>query len=372
MSSPANLPVSTTSFEQQTARDTSIDVARGIAIIAIVLGHVDRGLVSAGIISADSAWAIWSDHFLYSWHLSIFALLSGLFLPRTRDRLSFGGFLRRRVLEWLYLYALWSILQGTVRALAGDAANDAAPISELWQLWRPDGQLWFLPWLIIAALIGAALRPWAHARVATGSIAASAALAWFTWGTDGGIIGTQGLALIVCYLVGATIGAPRATAFIRDRSRTALMCAAIVGVGTAAALACLGLPTPTAYGTGATPLTATLGIVATISGTLGVLACSALVSRVRPAALLAALLAAAGRNSLAIFLAHIIAAAGVRAMLMRLGFENPGVHSVIGTAVGVLIPLLLIRLAPRVHAGWLFALPQPATARRNRGAQPQS
>jgi fucose 4-O-acetylase-like acetyltransferase len=61
-------------------RDPTVDIAKGIAIIAIVLGQVLRGLSSAGILDAKTVQYQLVDRSLYMFHLSVFALLAGLFV----------------------------------------------------------------------------------------------------------------------------------------------------------------------------------------------------------------------------------------------------------------------------------------------------
>ena len=70
---------------QRPERDRSVDAARGIAIVAIVLGHVERGLASAGVLALHQAATL--DRLLYLFHLSTFAYLSGLFVRRAVEHL---------------------------------------------------------------------------------------------------------------------------------------------------------------------------------------------------------------------------------------------------------------------------------------------
>lgn len=337
-------------------RDTAIDVARGVAITAIVLGHVDRGLASAGILDADSALFLWSDRFLYSWHLVLFAFFTGLFLPRARDRDGFGGFMRRRVLEWGYLYALWSLLQGTVRILSGDAANEQTSPTELWEFWRPDGQLWFLPWLMLTATFCAAVRPWANRGRALIALAVAVPLALMGWGHFGPVVGTQGLALVLCTVAGTLIGPSRLSTSLSRASTSALVLFGALAFACSAALALLPIPTPTEGLPGASAALLPLGILAAASGAVGVTLLAAAAGRSDRAGLLAGL----GRHSLEIFLAHVIAAAGTRALLMRLGVEAPVGLILAGLVAGLALPALSARILDGLGFPWLYRMPRPS------------
>ena len=124
-------------------RDHTIDIAKGVAIIAIVLGHVDRGLVAADVLDGSDRTVQQVDLILYLFHLTVFATLSGVFVSRSARRDGVATYTRSRVGTFLYLYVLWSFAQGVVRLAAGDSANtETGPRDLVTQLWEPDNQLW--------------------------------------------------------------------------------------------------------------------------------------------------------------------------------------------------------------------------------------
>ena len=59
-------------------RNSTIDIARGIAIIVMIMGHVE-----IGILEHDSWFSIW----YHAWHMPIFFIVSGYFF----DRKEYGG-----------------------------------------------------------------------------------------------------------------------------------------------------------------------------------------------------------------------------------------------------------------------------------------
>ncbi|WP_394254386.1 heparan-alpha-glucosaminide N-acetyltransferase domain-containing protein [Pseudoclavibacter helvolus] len=62
-----------------TSRDSSIDIAKGFAIVAIVFGHVWLGLEAAGLIQDLHTFNVVYDT-VYMSHLSVFAFTAGLFV----------------------------------------------------------------------------------------------------------------------------------------------------------------------------------------------------------------------------------------------------------------------------------------------------
>lgn len=346
------------------ARDQTIDIAKGIAIIAIVLGHVLRGLGSAGLVDSSSAAFMASDRALYMGHLTVFAFLSGLFVARGVEKDGSAGYLRGRLGTFLYLYLVWQTLQVIVKLGTASLVNSAPDTKALLEVWNPEGQMWFLPWLIIATSLAVFLRPWRETVSSWLGIAAVSVVSIAAWGYGGPHVGMQGLSLLIFFVVGARVRFQRLSANLAAMKATAL---GIAAVGAAAVYSGILLWTPAipptvnaAWSVGGV----SFGIAASAAGLAGVLALSALASRLKSGV---AWLAFAGKRSLEIFLAHIIAASGTRIVLEKLGIDDPALHIIAGLACGMIGPLLLWWLLSRVGFTWLFQRPafigrKPGTA----------
>ena len=64
-----------------------------------------------------------------------------------------------------------------------------------------------------------------------------------------------------------------------------------------------------------------------------------------------------GVCSLEIYVAHTIASAGLRVILLKiLKVQDPTIHIVIGTIGGIVLPLLLTWFSRRFHANFLFRI----------------
>lgn len=65
-----------------------------------------------------------------------------------------------------------------------------------------------------------------------------------------------------------------------------------------------------------------------------------------------------GRNVIAIYVMHILATAGTRIILRMVGVEVPIIHLAIGTAAGVIVPLLILKLLQRLRLARYEGLPE--------------
>jgi fucose 4-O-acetylase-like acetyltransferase len=333
------------------SRDRSVDVARAVAIAAIVLSHVERGLAAASLLPADTAETL--DRLLYLSHLSAFAYLAGLFIRRSVMRDGWQRVVVRRATLLLWLYLLWTLIQGSVRVAASSVSNTAVTVGDVARLYVPEGQLWFLPWLLAVTVVAALTQPWRSRTRGVVVLGAAGVLALAVWGYEPLYVFTRGWALLLPFLVGCVVTQARHAAVARQLLPvTAAACAGI------AAWLWFGLETnavtPTTGGEDRTVETVALGVTGCLAGTVGLLALAALLAR-SPAA---AFLAWIGRRSLEIFLAHIVVTAGTRVALVQLDVTDPWVHVLAGTVLGLLVPVGLAVAAERFRWYWLFALPR--------------
>lgn len=342
-------------------RDQTIDTAKAIAIIAVVVGHVVQGVAASGILDADSDTYAMANRFLYLFHMPVFAFLTALFVSRAVQRDGTARYLRSRVATFLYLYILWSLLQGAVRLLTGALVNNPTSPVEVLQLWVPEGQLWFLPWLIVMTTAAVIVKPWRSTTRAVLGLAAAAVVSLALWGIPFAYFGTQGLGLSIFFMAGTVCGARRFTAWVQVVPTIVCWICAVAGWISVSALAVMTPATPpTIEGATRTAESTAFGALGSIAGVVAVIATSRLLSRAGPAA---RPLGFVGRRTLEIFLAHIVATSGTRIMLSIAGVHDPAVHIIAGTIAGVGLPLLLWAACDRLRFPWLFAAPRVLTGR---------
>ncbi len=336
------------------ARDASIDIAKAIAIVAIVFGHVWRGLDSAGQIGDAHLFAV-VDTTVYMSHLTVFAFTAGLFVPRGMQRDGPWAYARDRDVTFLWLYVLWSVIQGLVKVAAGSVVNTPKSLTGVLEIWYPEGQLWFFGWIALMMVLTALLQPWrSRARAAllvgialVGSLAA--------WGLNGQLVGTLGLGITIYFVVGALYGGGRLLALLSRIPGVALAAIFVVGMSAMLILGISELATPpTTDGETRTVVSVILGVVGSTAGLAAVLAVSRLISQLPGSRRLAFV----GEQSLQIFVAHIVFAAGTRIVLVRLGVDSLVLQAILGTLAGVIGPLALYWLAARFRLLWLFAAPR--------------
>lgn len=133
-----------------------LDVAKGLGIVLVVIGHALGGVIdSPAGRGVDVGRQIFVG--IYIFHMPLFFMLSGLLVQRRIAR-SQRSFAMDLILGVAYPYFLWSIIQYTVIYAAGSLVN--APVANYWQplLSLPlatISQFWFL--YILFFLHGAAL-----------------------------------------------------------------------------------------------------------------------------------------------------------------------------------------------------------------------
>ena len=359
------------------ARDRAFDVARGIAILAIVIGHVVRGLAAADLVPRTSALVLEVDDAFYSFHLTIFAVLLGVFLRPGVEKHGPGAYVRSRVALFAYLYAVWTVLFGATRrvtdvaaetaeqgveqgvdavdpeAVAGAVAGrwDGFVADRLHALLLADGPLWWLGFLVLVTVAGALVRPWTSRTRAVASSVVVVTGSLLAWGWTGPWVFLEGLALLAFVWAGLLVGRERLTVVTRPPHATWI---ALGGLGAGAAALWLTDPMPPTSWLGPRTLGAVAwGVPTSVALCLGTFAVSGILARRR----LARPLAFLGERSLEIFLAHIVLTDIARHALTVADVTDVTTHVVVGSVAGVLGPLALWWLGRRIHTPWLFERP---------------
>ena len=118
-----------------------VDVAKGIAIILVVYGNVLDGLFNAGV--TVPRYHLQHD-FIYSFHMPLFFVLSGLFAKRVLV-LPKLQFFRRQGIALLYPYLLWSVVQSGIMLIMSKYTNGGLTSLEFLMIpLDPFGQFWYL------------------------------------------------------------------------------------------------------------------------------------------------------------------------------------------------------------------------------------
>ena len=337
-------------------RSSSIDVARALAIIGVAANHSIDGLLNAGLIPVDHPLETVNDA-LYLFRMPALAFLLGLFIPRAVTKRGVAGYLRERVTLMLYLYLLWFVLQNIAEMATSGLKNTPRDAGSVWAVWVTFAHLWFLPFLVVTSVVLALTQPWRSPtrRLVVGVLLVTVSL--LTWGWNSDVVGLTGLSLLVFAAAGSMVGLPR-LARLMERSPLGW---AVVGAVASLAVALMTrldvvpATVPVHVGLAERALSA----CAAVAGTVALLAVAVLLSRVsfvRP------VLAAVGRRTLPVYLAHVIVVAGVRVVLTRAGVDDPWVIVLAGVLLGVGLPLAAASFAEgRPSTAWVFDLPAGLT-----------
>ena len=167
----------------QANRLTYIDIAKGIGIFLVVVGHCIPDATSATGISIPAYR--WLHDVIYSFHMPLFFFLAGFMVSRQKmlDRAQKPlDLVRKRVSRLLVPYIFVGLCYAPFKMLLSNFANKPYDISTIWQIVigvNPDGELWFLYALFVITVIAALF---AFRISLLGLVTAAALLIWNPWG----------------------------------------------------------------------------------------------------------------------------------------------------------------------------------------------
>ena len=144
-------------------RLSSVDVVRGIAIILMVFGHTEQGGNHRHWWDAFPRFfpfINFADSFIYSFHMAVFFVLSGLFVVAAIARCGPLGFTGERVRVLLYPYLLWGLIQGLTDPLTAPFRVNVEPFSlrHLVIGLLNGSSSWFLPTLFLCGVLASLVR----------------------------------------------------------------------------------------------------------------------------------------------------------------------------------------------------------------------
>lgn len=316
--------------EQQTASKSRvdwIDVAKAMGIILVVFGHVERGLRSSGVITSEFWETI--DFALYTFHMPLFFFLAGI---TTRRTLGAPGSFWARAQKIVVLYLVFSVLQGGIQlALSGQTNGDITVHRLLLIPVLPISPFWFLYVLLVYVAILHVFRPgWMMLAIALGMLALSPMAR-----ANETMLLFQILYFFIFFVAGAM--------FSPNRISTGFGVVAALGwVVTVFAGLSLGLGADDHYAPAMMP--------AAVLGSMAVIWLAQMSQS-------AGALTYIGRNVVVVYVMHILATAGCRIFLLKFGIDDPALHLVFGTVLGVALPFLALEVLQRARLADVVGLP---------------
>jgi fucose 4-O-acetylase-like acetyltransferase len=316
-------------------RNTFLDCTRGVGVFLVVFGHVQRGLHDAHILPANYPFQQ-IDYPLYTFHMPLFFLLSGLHVFRSLDK-GYAPFLRSKFFSIVVPYFVWSCIQGTAQIVMSGSTNHPLSFSDWPRLfYAPIGQFWFLYALLVWQLISLAcdrIRP---------ALPVIAIVAFVLGCARGDGFLSLVLQMGIFFAAGAFIG-PRLEGYIARIAKPGYF-----------ALICATFAVSIFAVWGHAPFYSLQALPAAVSGISAVLIACYWLDR----SIARLPLAVCGQHSMHIYVMHILAASGIRIALEKVGVTNVYIYLVVGTIFGMLLPLSispLIEKVSRVIKGSLTA-----------------
>lgn len=303
--------------DSATTEADAIYFMRVVAIALIVFGHAQRGLAETGMASGTYWSSIYPvvDYAIYEFHVPIFFLTSGLLLEqRNGESLSRLLFRLRRL---LLLYLIWNFINAVPAYVFSDLTNRNFGNAGLIDAFNPfhiNGIMWFfvaLAFAYVAHFLTFRRRVlrWIAILVAVVVLARDVDFAGAAYGT-------------LWLLLGAEVAR---TFTDRDIDNRGLFMVAAAAVYAAATFCFYGLNVP--Y---------TLAIPAGAAAIL-FFYCAGRVNSLGPTILFM------GKNTLSIYVMHVIIVAGLRILLVRILHLDPSAGLIVVLTIGgIFAPLLLL------------------------------
>lgn len=318
-----------------------VNYAKGIGIVLVVVGHVWRGVQGLADPAQDRAMTI-LDSAIYQFHMPLFFVLSGLFVARSAQR-AFAGFVLQKLKTIAYPYVIWTLIQAAVASRATGAAHQKVSfLSVVKDLpTHPFQQFWFLYVLFLCMIAFGVLSKLRLGPIAILILAIEfyVVRSWvpgITWPPLYQFGGE-----FVYFAAGAALAPLLLGGILRIGSGLLVMAA----VTQWAVVAWVSARMPGLIRMNDVTFTAALGIAATC-------AAAVLLARMPGTRVLGYL----GEKSLVIYVAHVVFAAGARAVLLKLHVTELSIQLAVGIAAGLAFPLLLDWGSRRVGFRYLFSL----------------
>lgn len=132
---------------QSTTRHLWVDYAKGIAIILVLYRHVFEGIKNSGIDVSNYIFLEEWNIIFFSFRMPLFFIVSGIFVSSSFAKRGMKKFVQTKMRTILYPYFLWGIIQITLQLIFSEYVNGPVRLSTflyLFYLPREIEQFWYL------------------------------------------------------------------------------------------------------------------------------------------------------------------------------------------------------------------------------------
>ncbi len=336
----------------QAQRLNWVDMAKGLSILLVVMMHSAYGV---GEQTGGTGVLHWIIAFATPFRMPEFFAISGLFLSYVimRDTKPFAD---RRVVHYLYFYAVWALIHIMFKVGLGAGDPGAALSSLALAVVEPYGVLWFIYML---AVLSAAAKLLYELRVPHWAALGVGAILQMSSVHIGVSIVDEFAAYFVYFYAGYAL-APlmfKLASWVENHTILALLGLGAWALINGALVFSPGfsvLPGHVEMGLAATP---GLRLVLALAGTAALCVLATLLTQLAFMDWLRWL----GSKSIVVYLAFALPMGVVRTLLLKIGLDDTSIVSVTVMAAAVLLPLVLYGLVQRTGFG-SFLFERPAWA----------
>lgn len=303
-------------------RDSFVDQLKGLACFLVVFGHVIMGIRKAGVSTPGSM--VFVEEYIWTFHVPLFMFLSGYVYRLTGGWETKGTrkkFLLHKLLNLGIPYFVFSSIYILINSVIS-GVNNSSNISDILMLWRtPVAQYWFLYALFFIFVIWSIIP---GRSLTLNLILTTVCTSVGIIPINLGIFATS-IAMSLFFGLGTAVNIQK----IRKwplKIKNVLIISQVLG-----AICFLNILSENAI---TSRLFSVLGIVSSIIVVSLVDKCNCVVK----------CLLTLNRYSFPIYLLHTIFTAGFRIALLKVGVNNYLIHVLLGTIVGIGVPIIGMKI----------------------------
>jgi uncharacterized membrane protein YcfT len=348
-----------------------VDYAKGLSIFFVVVYHVWNGIMtrSAHIPSPEQIYDPINRAFEMM-RMPLFFFVSGLFIGRSVQKPA-GQFVTDKLGAVVWPYLIWSCVHIGLTILLARLTGDT-PETTLRDLpyalaFSPVAQFWFLYVLFLAmmmylVLVKLRFATWAILLVGVGLLLVklNIDLRPMSIAIDRHHVGLAywgPLFQLMNFFIYMTLGAMLAPVLLKRLDSVPARWLSTIAIGATAilTLAILLIDREWVMRDASAVLLGIrwpVGIGYALLSVAGALAIATLMSRTNAFGWVRFM----GQYSLYIFVMHVLLAAGMRTILLKMGVDDFVIHMVAGLSVGIIVPVLIGKLCRRFGTTWAFTL----------------
>ena len=354
-----------------TKRQSWVDFARGIAIILALYRHVFEGLKNTGIYIGKY---IALEHFnimFFSFRMPLFFIVSGIFLSASFSKRGLSRYIEVKARTILYPYFLWGVLQISLQVIFSKYTNSDRTVSDYLNLFyqpRKIDQFWYLMALfnvsVLYVIIKYVVKFKTWQQLALGIVLFFLASYFHQHNIDLGFL-TDIFSFYIFILLGDLINKVMRSEnniklFQSWRVSASLLIPFLVAQGYFL-VTNLNHPEVSGYRYVEYYQPLLFFLIAVVGCAFIISICFLLQRFNRPN-----WLRVLGKHSLYIYVAHVIAFASVRALMINIfHITNIPILFITGIIFGLLIPVLLYRISEKLNIEWVFALKERELPKRS-------